>query len=112
MQKGLFLNVFIDPSLPDFIDGDRFRFEQVLNHLLDNAVKFTSEGGVDLRCLALDDKVRIEIQDTGSGIDPSINQAIFNRFALANEGIQRMYGGAGLGLSISRHLVQLLGVVR
>ena len=108
-EKGLFLNVFIDPSLPDFIDGDRFRFEQVLNHLLDNAVKFTSEGGVDLRCLALDDKVRIEIQDTGSGIDPSINQAIFNRFALANEGIQRMYGGAGLGLSISDRLISLLG---
>jgi CheY-like chemotaxis protein len=99
----------IDPATPDFVAGDRLRFEQVLNHLLDNAVKFTPQGGVFLRCLALGDRVRIEVQDTGMGIDPSINQAIFNRFALASEGVQRMYGGAGLGLSISDRLISLLG---
>ena len=107
--KGLSLSLSIDPATPDFVAGDRLRFEQVLNHLLDNAVKFTPQGGVFLRCLALGDRVRIEVQDTGMGIDPSINQAIFNRFALASEGVQRMYGGAGLGLSISDRLISLLG---
>ncbi len=107
--KGLYLSLSIDPATPDFVAGDRLRFEQVLNHLLDNAVKFTPQGGVFLRCLALGDRVRIEVQDTGMGIDPSINQAIFNRFALASEGVQRMYGGAGLGLSISDRLISLLG---
>ena len=107
--KGLSLSLSIDPATPDFVAGDRLRFEQVLNHLLDNAVKFSPQGGVFLRCLALGDRVRIEVQDTGMGIDPSINQAIFNRFALASEGVQRMYGGAGLGLSISDRLISLLG---
>jgi CheY-like chemotaxis protein len=85
------------------------RFEQVLNHLLDNAVKFTPQGSVDLRCMVASDMVRIEVQDTGLGIDPAINQAIFNRFSLASEGVQRMYGGAGLGLSLSDRLISLLG---
>lgn len=108
-EKGLCLNLFVDPALPDFIEGDRSRFEQVLNHLLDNAVKFTTQGSVDLRCLPLGDMVRIEVQDTGLGIDPTINQAIFNRFSLSSEGVQRMYGGAGLGLSLSDRLISLLG---
>jgi len=108
-EKGLSLSLFLDPALPDFIEGDRMRFEQVLNHLLDNAVKFTTQGSVDVRCLALGDRVRIEVQDTGLGIDPAINQAIFNRFSLASEGVQRMYGGAGLGLSLSDRLISLLG---
>jgi len=108
-EKGLSLHLSIDPAIPEFVAGDRLRFEQVLNHLLDNAVKFTPQGGVFLRCLSLGDRVRIEVQDTGMGIDPSINQAIFNRFALASEGVQRMYGGAGLGLSISDRLISLLG---
>ena len=108
-EKDLSLTLFLDPALPAFLEGDRVRFEQVVNHLLDNAVKFTSQGSVDLRCLMAGDMVRIEVQDTGSGIDPSINQAIFNRFSLASEGVQRMYGGAGLGLSLSDRLISLLG---
>jgi CheY-like chemotaxis protein len=85
------------------------RFEQVVNHLLDNAVKFTPQGSINLRCMVAGDMVRIEVQDTGLGIDPAINQAIFNRFSLASEGVQRMYGGAGLGLSLSDRLISLLG---
>jgi signal transduction histidine kinase len=108
-DKGLSLNLCLDPALPDFLEGDRVRFEQVVNHLLDNAVKFTPQGSVDLRCLVAGDMVRIEVQDTGLGIDPAINQAIFNRFSLASEGVQRMYGGAGLGLSLSDRLISLLG---
>lgn len=108
-EKGLSLRFHSDPALPDFIEGDRGRFEQVLNHLLDNAVKFTPQGSVDLRCFVAGDMVRIEVQDTGLGIDPAINQAIFNRFSLASEGVQRMYGGAGLGLSLSDRLISLLG---
>ncbi|MDP5117185.1 MAG: ATP-binding protein [Burkholderiaceae bacterium] len=108
-EKGLSLNLCLDPALPDFVEGDRARFEQVVNHLLDNAVKFTPQGSVDLRCLVSGDMVRIEVQDTGLGIDPAINQAIFNRFSLASEGVQRMYGGAGLGLSLSDRLISLLG---
>ena len=108
-EKGLSLTLFLDPALPKFLEGDKVRFEQVVNHLLDNAVKFTSQGSVDVRCLVAGDMVRIEVQDTGSGIDPAINQAIFNRFSLASEGVQRMYGGAGLGLSLSDRLISLLG---
>jgi CheY-like chemotaxis protein len=108
-EKGLSLSLSLDPALPDFMEGDRARFEQVMSHLLDNALKFTSQGSVDVRCLVSGDMVRIEVQDTGSGIDPAINQAIFNRFSLASEGVQRMYGGAGLGLSLSDRLISLLG---
>jgi CheY-like chemotaxis protein len=108
-EKGLSLTLWLDPALPEFLEGDRGRFEQVLNHLLDNAVKFTPQGSVDLRCLVAGDMVRIEVQDSGSGIDPAINQAIFNRFSMASEGVQRMYGGAGLGLSLSDRLISLLG---
>jgi signal transduction histidine kinase len=108
-DKGLSLTLWLDPALPEFLEGDRVRFEQVLNHLLDNAVKFTPQGSVDLRCMVAGDMVRIEVQDTGLGIDPAINQAIFNRFSLASEGVQRMYGGAGLGLSLSDRLISLLG---
>jgi len=108
-EKSLSLSLSVDPAIPDYIEGDRLLFEQVLNHLLDNAVKFTPQGSVDLRCLAFGEMFRIEVQDTGLGIDPSFNQAIFNRFALASEGVQRMYGGAGLGLSISDRLISLLG---
>ena len=109
LEKGLRWQLVLDPALPVVIEGDKLRFEQVLNHLLDNAVKFTPEGGVEVRCTASGEMVRIEVQDTGLGIDPAFNQAIFNRFALASEGVQRMYGGAGLGLSISDRLVSLLG---
>ena len=108
-EKGLSLTLFLDPALPKFLEGDKVRFEQVVNHLLDNAVKFTSQGSVDVRCLVAGDMVRIEVQDTGPGIDPAINQAIFNRFSLSSEGVQRMYGGAGLGLSLSDRLISLLG---
>jgi len=108
-DKGITLTSFVDPQLPTLVSLDKVRFQQVLNHLLDNAVKFTQHGGILVRSLSTGRGLRIEVEDTGTGIDPAINQAIFNRFALASEGIQRMYGGAGLGLSLSDRLVSLMG---
>ena len=108
-DKGIDLSLYIDPSLPHLVCLDKHRFHQVLNHLLDNAVKFTQQGGIKVCCLSTAMGLRIEVADTGTGIDPAINQAIFNRFSLASEGIQRMYGGAGLGLSLSDRLVSLMG---
>lgn len=108
-DKNLQLIHGIDPALPVWIDSDQHRLTQILHHLLDNAVKFTPSGFVQLRCFARDTMLRIEVQDSGAGIDPTINQAIFNRFALASSGIQRMYGGSGLGLSLCDRLVALLG---
>jgi signal transduction histidine kinase/DNA-binding response OmpR family regulator len=109
-QKGLAFETRIGKDLPDVIDTDRQRLEQILKNLLSNAFKFTETGSVTLdMSVAPGNRVRFAVTDTGIGIDPEQHQAIFDAFRQADSTISRKFGGTGLGLSISRELSRLLG---
>jgi PAS domain S-box-containing protein len=99
----------IAPDLPP-IDGDPKRLHQVLNNVLSNAIKFTPEGGVVLlRCHADHTVVNIVVQDSGAGIPLDFLPFVFDRFRQADSRSTRAHGGLGLGLAISRHLVEQHG---
>ena len=88
---------------------DRERLRQILKHLLDNAVKFTSQGKIVLRARAATGGVEIIVEDTGIGIDAEHQKIIFDGFRQVEEGDNRRYDGLGLGLYLSRRIVELLG---
>ncbi len=92
-----------------WVKGDRQRLIQVLNNLLDNAIKFTAEGVIVLRAQAVGGGVLFEVQDSGIGIAPDRQKQIFNGFEHADVQTNRQYGGTGLGLSICERLVTLQG---
>lgn len=113
-EKGLELVVSADPGVPRRLLGDALRLQQVLTNLLSNAMKFTSQGAVSLfvEFDSGDDAgawLRFIVSDTGIGIDTSQQQALFSAFTQADASITRHFGGTGLGLTISRSLVTLLG---
>ncbi|WP_208430890.1 PAS domain S-box protein [Methyloceanibacter caenitepidi] len=94
--------------------GDPGRLHQVLLNLVNNAVKFTDKGTVTIALSAAEHSdsvqhLRIEVRDTGIGIDPERVETIFNRFTQANSSIHGRYGGTGLGLAISYRLVEMMG---
>ncbi|MFI5894072.1 PAS domain S-box protein [Actinoplanes sp. NPDC051513] len=99
------------PDLPRTRHGDADRLGQVLINLLGNAVKFTSEGEVrlDVAPAGGDNRCRFAVTDTGIGIEPDILDRLFEPFAQAEQDTCRRYGGTGLGLTISRDLVDLMG---
>jgi PAS domain S-box-containing protein len=88
---------------------DRDKVEQIMLNLLSNAVKFTEQGRIDVRCAVGDSTFTIEVKDTGSGIDPSMLDAIFEPFTQAERSLTRLSEGTGLGLSISRQLARGMG---
>ncbi|HSJ23637.1 MAG TPA: ATP-binding protein [Longimicrobiales bacterium] len=100
-------------ELPDrdqvCVRTDAGKLRQVLLNLLGNAVKFTEKGGVTLRVLPDPERVTFEVQDTGVGISEQNRARIFERFWQANREGTRAISGAGLGLTVSRHLVELMG---
>ncbi len=110
-EKGLALTVeppWGDPSAGRVVtDGDRLR--QVLLNLVSNAIKFTERGGVTLRVTRSGDTVTVAVEDTGVGIAPEEQEHVFDEFYQADQSNTRTAGGAGLGLTISRRLVALLG---
>ncbi|MGQ8335999.1 ATP-binding protein [Sunxiuqinia sp. A32] len=113
-ERKLDLSVHIDADAPDAIVGDSFRLKQVLINLLSNAIKYTDSGAIDLRCklYSIDRenvKLRFEIQDTGPGISDDILPIIFDEFTQSKTGIDKQRKGAGLGLAITKKLVELLG---
>ncbi|MDR3479769.1 MAG: response regulator [Burkholderiaceae bacterium] len=112
--KGLRYLVEIAPEVPEFLCGDPLRLGQVLINLMSNAIKFTYEGEVKLRCRALaagPDAVELcfEVSDTGIGIAEGQLKTLFQAFTQADESTTRKYGGTGLGLAISKRLVELMG---
>jgi len=104
----------VGPELPERVWGDETRLRQVLTNLAGNAVKFTPHGEVAIsvrRHSATDrtDHLRFEVTDSGIGIAPGAQEAIFESFAQADGSTTRRYGGTGLGLAIARQLVTLMG---
>ncbi|MEJ2686086.1 MAG: ATP-binding protein [Gammaproteobacteria bacterium] len=113
-SKGLRLQSHIDPQMPFLVRGDDMRLRQVLINLVGNAIKFTERGAVDVHVScpyedATHAHIRFEVRDTGIGISEEAQQRIFEAFAQADASTTRMYGGTGLGTTISRQLVGLMG---
>lgn len=106
------LEVHIDDSLPAYIHGDPLRFRQVLLNLLSNAAKFTKHGEISLMAAAhmksANPQLEITVRDTGIGISPDQIGRIFEEFEQAETTTTREFGGTGLGLTITRKLVQLM----
>lgn len=112
--KGLALNIEIAPAAARWFEGDAHHLRQVLLNLLANAVKFTQRGEVTLRANVVESgsaeaRVRFEIKDTGIGIASEKQALIFEPFMQADDSITRVYGGTGLGTTIARQLVSLMG---
>jgi signal transduction histidine kinase/DNA-binding NarL/FixJ family response regulator len=110
--KGLDFQVQIADDVPQFGYADDRRLRQVLLNLVSNAVKFTAEGGVTVDVSLRDPDqrvVRIEVIDTGIGIDPTALGRLFEPFTQGDPTTTRGYGGTGLGLAIARALVELMG---
>jgi len=112
--KGLKFSALLPPEVPTRLVGDRGRLRQVLGHLLGNAIKFTEHGEVGLAIALLKENadtvtVRFTISDTGIGIAREQQRRLFQSFTQADESSARKYEGAGLGLAISKQIVELLG---
>ncbi len=112
-SKDLELSLSIADNLPEFLLGDQLRLQQVLVNLIGNAIKFTAEGSVQVSTTVgsiVDDVVPITfvVRDTGIGIEPGKIDKIFETFTQADTSITRQYGGSGLGLTISRRLVEAM----
>jgi signal transduction histidine kinase/CheY-like chemotaxis protein len=105
--KGLRLS--FDSGTPIVLVGDAGRFGQVLLNLIGNAIKFTHAGGVTVRVASSAGMARIEIVDTGIGIDPAKRDKLFQRFTQLDASTTRKYGGTGLGLAICKLLVEAMG---
>ena len=113
-EKGLALVGEIAPGVPNDLVGDPTRLRQVLLNLLGNAIKFTESGEVSLRVtqdgnFAVPTALRFAVSDTGIGIPSQKLGQVFERFTQADSSTTRRFGGSGLGLTISRRLVELMG---
>ena len=114
-QKGLSLELEVGDGVPAALHGDAARLQQVLSNLVGNAVKFTQEGSVRLHAGAGDEtadggcELLLCVSDTGPGIPDDMREAVFDTFSQVEDVYTRDHSGAGLGLSIVRRLVKLMG---
>jgi signal transduction histidine kinase/ActR/RegA family two-component response regulator len=112
-EKRLSFNADVAPDVPDHIVGDWARLQQILTNLVGNAIKFTDRGGITVR-LAVDGRaaanvvLRFSVADTGIGIPPERQRAIFEPFTQADGSTTRKFGGTGLGLTISKTLAEMM----
>jgi signal transduction histidine kinase/CheY-like chemotaxis protein len=110
VEKGLRLEVRIDPQAPQIVYGDPMRLEQVLINLISNAVKFTERGKIGISVETIKgDFLRIRVSDTGIGIPADRLDRLFRSFSQVDSSRTRRYGGTGLGLAISKGLTELMG---
>jgi signal transduction histidine kinase/CheY-like chemotaxis protein len=114
LEKGLQLNVEYTGNNASYVIGDPLRLQQVLMNLLNNAIKFTSVGKINLRISPIattadSQLLRFEVEDSGIGIDVHEIDKLFVAFNQANKTISRNFGGTGLGLTISNQLIKLMG---
>ena len=113
-QKDVRLSMAVNPAACGWFRGDAVRLRQVLLNVAGNAVKFTDRGHVDLDVTVLRELgdhvvLRLEVADTGIGIDAAAQAGLFQKFTQADVSISRRFGGTGLGLAISKQLVELMG---
>lgn len=113
IEKGIALQVSIDNNVPDILNGDPYRLNQILINLIGNAIKFTSKGEVAITASAekVNDDLHLQfvVKDTGIGIEEDKIAQIFESFTQASIETSRKYGGTGLGLSITKQLLDLQG---
>ena len=115
-QKELQLHSYIEPETPNYLIGDLHRLGQVILNLLGNAIKFTEQGSILLKVWqekVLDDGILLHfaVSDTGIGVDEPKQKDIFKAFTQANQSRVKLYGGTGLGLTISSKIVKMMGGV-
>ncbi|HZP83499.1 MAG TPA: response regulator, partial [Chthonomonadaceae bacterium] len=113
-EKDLEIACYVPPDMPDCLRGDPTRLRQILTNLIGNAIKFTDQGEVTLEACLLDlteahARVKLIVRDTGIGIPIERQARIFESFTQADGSTTRKYGGTGLGLTICRHLTELMG---
>ena len=113
-QKGVLLEWNFSPNLPSEVSGDPLRLRQIVNNLVSNSIKFTSEGAIEVKISAHKSEtdaskwiVEIHVIDTGTGIPEDKLGIIFEKFTQVDGSISRRYGGTGLGLAITKRLVEL-----
>ena len=111
IPKGLIISVNYGPGLPNFVNGDYSRLQQVILNILGNAVKFTEKGSINFSITPGDrpGMVHFTIADTGIGMNPDQIKKIFEPFTQADNSVSRRYGGTGLGTTISKKIVSLMG---
>ncbi|HKX44586.1 MAG TPA: ATP-binding protein [Burkholderiaceae bacterium] len=113
-EKGLALHLDIAPGVPDALNGDPTRIRQILVNYVGNAIKFSHAGRICVRCAVTDETdthttLKIEVQDTGIGIDAAAQRTLFEPFTQADASTTRRYKGTGLGLAICKKLAGLMG---
>ena len=97
------------PSKQLYVHFDHQILKRVVSNLIDNAIKFTEEGGIVISMHSSDDEVDIIVEDTGVGIDPAYLDDLFSEFSQEDMGLERAHQGSGVGLSVSKRLVELVG---
>jgi signal transduction histidine kinase/CheY-like chemotaxis protein len=119
-EKGLYLNCSIDPGVPETVCGDPVRLRQILLNLVNNAIKFTEKGGIEVvieplaepspaAAGASETHLRFAVRDTGIGIPKDRRDRLFQLFSQVDSSTTRKFGGTGLGLAISKHLAEAMG---
>jgi signal transduction histidine kinase/DNA-binding response OmpR family regulator/PAS domain-containing protein len=113
-RKGLELRFEVDTQIPEALRGDPHRLRQIILNLLSNAVKFTEKGSVELNVrlaarLETTCSIRIDVEDTGIGMSSESKERLFQSFTQADSSTTRKFGGTGLGLTITKRLVELMG---
>ncbi len=111
-NKNLYLTLRLDPQTPAACTGDPARLRQILINIIGNAIKFTEQGGVAVSVTISPEPpamLNFEVRDTGIGISEAQQQRLFKAFAQADNSITRRFGGSGLGLSICKNLIELMG---
>ncbi len=113
-EKGLQFNFSFDERIPDVLKGDPVRLNQIVSNLLNNALKFTAKGYIEIKFLSDGVKngkhvLKIKVSDSGIGISKEKQDTIFESFKQADESISRKYGGTGLGLAICKQLAEIQG---
>ena len=108
VKTGVEFNLSIAKDIPEYIRLDPLRFSQVINNILSNAGKFTESGEINMHCHMVDGALEISIRDTGIGISANQQAKLFTEFTQADISTTRKYGGTGLGLTISKRIIELM----
>lgn len=113
-QKGLAIRVYLDSNVPTQLKGDASRLRQILTKIVSNAAKFTEQGEISIGVKVVNENntsvnLLFEINDTGIGITPEMRQRLFQPFSQGDTSTSRKYGGTGMGLAISKRLIEIMG---